>query len=233
MKLHNLLENYDESDEVYLWCVANIKDFSKLKWEEKLRVYTDSKSIHGSFITIETRDEFIPYGIYAERELRLYAPKLKLFSNLSFSGCTVFFNGPISLDFDNLEDVVTSSDMRLKFYFKACHSMKTKQFLPYNFDSLAFDECRSDELYDFSTYTGNLRIGRLIVRAHGLTNIKNLTSLLDEKVNIREIFIMTDNTVGPSLSRICNKYLAKDDKENYTMDLTLELLDEGFSERII
>ena len=83
MKLHSVLENYDESDEVYLWCVANIKDFSKLKWEEKLRVYTDSKSIHGSFITIETHDEFIPYGIYAERELRLYAPKLKLFSNFS------------------------------------------------------------------------------------------------------------------------------------------------------
>jgi hypothetical protein len=233
MKLNKLCEGA-KFDPMWEWCSKNIANFRDLYFTDAIDLDNNSKIIAAPELKIDTRDEEIPYIIDVEYYLEIVGPNLKSFKNLKkLDHPRVVFNGQSKLNFNNLATADIHNDEAIRFIFSNYTSLEAGMFTRYNFDTLSFDGCTSNTLYDFSEYKNCGFILLYEIMYYSDINISNILFLLDQQVNISEVDFSYQARVGALLTKIVNRYLKFKDKENYTMDFTVEVLDNKFDENIL
>ena len=216
------------------WCDKNIASFRDLYRMDSIDLDDDAKTISAPELKIDTQEETIPYIIDVEYDLEIVGPNLKSFKNLiKLDHPRVIFNGQSKLNFNRLATADVHNDEAIQFKFLNYTSLEAGMFTRYNFDTLSFDGCKSNTLYDFSEYKHCGFILLYEIMYYSDINISNILFLLDPYVNINEVDFSYQARVGERLTKIVNRYLKFKDKENYTMDFTVEVLDNKFDENIL
>ena len=236
MKLNSLHEASSVDDTHFNmreWCNENIFDFPALYKQGEIVLDIESKKIIAEDILLITEDTELPYTLAISETLYLKASKLASFKNLGFNTSQyITFLLDTKLDFNQLSTLDVPDNTTFSFNIMFHNKLNAKMFTQNTFRHLYFHHCKSTTLYDFSQYRNNDIIEKF--RVVGNIAPTNVTYLLDRHVYIGRVEFEDVITIdGELLAQIINNYLNYCDKENYTMDFTVELLDSGFDESIL
>lgn len=238
MKYKKLIESVnvpgiEKRNEIFLYVKKNSNP-SKL-YDNKLDIILNADGIyeiHAHELHLHPDDEEFKYPIRYCDELCLYGKKIKSFVNLPLdpymtSMLIYKFDGCDSLDFRDLHLIS-----------KKYYSIVIKNTLNINPNHLPFDNsdmrilnCTGDVLYDFEKY--DVRFTNLTL---GLgAKLKNVPYILKTRLQRCALSLKSDFYSSSQLQTMENiifNFIRRNNREEYIMDMTVELIDSGFEDEV-
>ena len=223
-------------DEITEWCLKNIVDYDTtlLKHYEHDAIKPSGKyplvTARGSLLHIKTQDAKLPmYNFYTNYDYIIEAPNLIEFEFDAFVFDDIqylTFRNDTKLLYGSLDYTQQPSQLKFENVF----IIEPKDLRGYEFDTIFFDS-NNTSVHDFDNYN-NLDIQTLRITQH--QKFKNISNLLDDSVEISKIrFLGVDvKNAGFNVNIIVNKYLFHENKSQYIMDFTVEMIDCGFEDML-
>lgn len=204
-------------------------------------ISSNENAICGEYLDIITNESELPFKFGRCNTFTITAPNLKTLKNVPISSKSsysveLFFTECYALDFSKNTFGYTYT-APLNMTITRHSTVHIKDFTTRFINVVTFDECSNMLLYDLSTYDTHIET----VRLNTLHQLKNVTGLLtNPKCDINEFYIVQDVTHSfydedkmDKLEEIISKYLVyRENKETYAMDLTVDLIDNGFEDEV-
>lgn len=238
MKLQNLKESDSQNilNKMRAWCNENVIDYMNIyeaQDEDLLKFFPDTNQIFINSCEILTNDKQLPYEILVGEFFKingLYLTSFKNTPNVRYRTLpTMVFEQCDNLDFTKVYYDTSELEIHFDSMTKISPTeLNTRQ----QFKSLSFEFCDNKNIYDISKYKGLNVIKKLFIIG-GNYFLINLSDIFDTNIKlIGNIDSMSYNNAKEEelLIDILNKYLKLD--KDHIMDMTVELLDNGFEKEV-
>lgn len=188
--------------------------------------------IYAETLYLEPNDEEFKYPIRYCDEFNLRGNKIKSFKNLpqkpyKFSTIDYCFEKCNSLDFRDFE---ISSDVHNSIIIKNTKNVNPNHLPPHS-QHVRFLSCTGDVLYDFQKYDVYYTSITLGLAA----KLKNVQYVLHTRL-LRCSFSLATNVYTydeiRELDSILKDFMGRNNREEYIMDMTLILIEQGFEDEV-
>lgn len=192
---------------------------------------TKCYDISSHMVTLQTDDIELPYPFNECDSFSIVDKKLKTLKNFPKNTMhntilDIYFVECHMLEFKDSRYTLPKSDMNF-FNMDKIHINDLFDFSLFsNINSITFDNCGNPKLNDFSTYKTLIPT----VYLHTDKNVINVTNLLTNKECVVEFIKIENENYDKKLNVIINDYINRNNKEQYAMDMTMELIDAGFED---
>ena len=234
------LQHYSQ-EEMIDWCCKNIPGFNKSDYKSYgFIINVDEQKIICKYtFFIRTLDEELPFSFHSLEGYVIESKNLKKINLQQFSliGETLLiFDNVNKIDYNEVEWI---TGMHVAFHYsnvKLFNNVNPQQIHDARFDSLAF-KCgvSNTAVCDFDNYNTSMVIKEFSI-APG-SRFKNLTNLLN--LNIIDFYMLSGATTIYTLPQIkkiesvIEKYNTGQNKAEFVMDMTLELIDAGYEDEVV
>lgn len=237
--IDNLHENKHTLNDVREWLRKVDRDYINNSNDFYVMSNKDGTfRIDAGTVRISTFDTELPYDFYECDRFKINAPLLKTLKNFpskSMQNIHVefYFSSCVSLDFANTEYTLPMCEITLDNMPNIHLEDFKKLSLNSNIKSISFDRCLNPKLHDVSTYNTHI----LCMDMSITSKLKNVTSVLtNNNCKLQHLRFINDVEMqhfnSYELSIIIAKYLGKHNKNDYVMDMTLEMIDAGFEDEV-
>lgn len=218
--------------EMLEWCERNIMSFSEHTGSNPsgITLDVDNQYIYEYYnICIRSNDKRLPFRCVAGT-VTFSCPNLSSFDNFPFDNQNIpilHFEDICSLDFNKLE---YKNDVELVFTNE--RSVIPSDLKHLSLSTLSYAGFNAVVTHDLSQYD-NLKITKLCITTQ--YRLKNLSHTIANKNTLERILFYPgfyETYTCERLNDIFCKYHWKADKENYIMDFTVDMIDNGFENEL-